>query len=152
MLLSLPISLASGAGQKSNGSTVIADDLPTGSAGSVGLTGGIAEIDGSLGQIGAAELSAGGPVIEAGYFSFLQANWYLGWNSAESINTRGVSWGDFDNDGDIDFAEGTWNNPNRIYSNNGDGTFVSIWNDSETNRIYRNKGGGIDSQYGVGRF
>lgn len=42
-------------------------------------------------------------------------------------NSDCSAWGDYDNDGDIDAFIATWvNQPNRLYRNNGDGTFVRI--------------------------
>ncbi|MCK4345114.1 MAG: VCBS repeat-containing protein [Bacteroidales bacterium] len=40
----------------------------------------------------------------------------------------GSSWGDYDNDGDLDLFVGNWGN-NSLYQNNGDGTFRKITND-----------------------
>ena len=41
----------------------------------------------------------------------------------------GSNWGDYDNDGDLDvFIAFTGNTPDRLYQNNGDGTFMSITN------------------------
>ncbi|MBI5209460.1 MAG: hypothetical protein HY927_05735 [Elusimicrobia bacterium] len=58
------------AGSKSSGATVVEDDLTTGSAGSVGLTGGSYEVSGSLGQV-ATEVSQNGAVeAAAGYFAY----------------------------------------------------------------------------------
>ena len=50
---------------------------------------------------------------------------YAGWNSAETEDTYSVSWGDYDNDGDLDMAVGN-SGPSRIYRNNGNNTFTSI--------------------------
>ncbi len=61
------------AGQKSNGSTVIVDDLTTGAAGSVGLSGGGVTVDVSLGQVGTLGMQelVSKTTAEAGYFSAL---------------------------------------------------------------------------------
>ncbi len=83
----------------------------------------------------------------------------------------GVGWADFDNDGDVDLYVARYNAPNRLYRNNGDGTFTDVgassgtddagrgfavpWgdydndgdldlylaNDGTPNRLYRNDGG-----------
>ena len=39
---------------------------------------------------------------------------------------RGMSWGDFDNDGDPDLYLSNQGQPNRLYRNNGDGTFTDV--------------------------
>ncbi|MFC1679788.1 FG-GAP repeat domain-containing protein [Elusimicrobiota bacterium] len=96
-------------------------------------------------------------------------SWSSVWNSQEAEDTRGLSWGDFDNDGDLDMAAGTYNMDNRVYRNNGAGTFALVWNsgegepsynilwgdydndgdldmavgnDGDTNRVYRSEGNG----------
>ncbi|MFC1679175.1 FG-GAP-like repeat-containing protein, partial [Elusimicrobiota bacterium] len=96
------------------------------------------------------------------------------WSSVESEETLSLDWGDYDNDGDLDLAVGNGvglSGTNRIYENNGDATFVSVWNSQDeeyswsiswgdydldgdldvavgnsfvggvTNRVYRNDGG-----------
>lgn len=40
--------------------------------------------------------------------------------------TKAVTWGDYDNDGDPDLYVSTNNSPNRLYRNNGDGTFTDV--------------------------
>ena len=45
-------------------------------------------------------------------------------------NSVGSSWGDYDNDGDLDlYVSNTIGIPNFLYRNNGDGTFLSIQDD-----------------------
>lgn len=39
---------------------------------------------------------------------------------------RGVSWGDYDNDGDQDLYLSNFNQPNRLYRNDGNGTFTDV--------------------------
>jgi len=41
-------------------------------------------------------------------------------------NTKGVAWGDYDNDGDEDLYVSNLGQPNRLYRNNGDGTFTDV--------------------------
>ena len=40
--------------------------------------------------------------------------------------TRGVAWGDYDGDGDVDLYLGTYGAANVLYRNNGDGTFTDV--------------------------
>ena len=39
---------------------------------------------------------------------------------------KGVAWGDYDDDGDPDLYVSNMNGPNRLYRNNGDGTFTDV--------------------------
>jgi hypothetical protein len=39
---------------------------------------------------------------------------------------KGVAWGDYDDDGDLDLYVSNMNGPNRLYRNRGDGTFVDV--------------------------
>lgn len=41
-------------------------------------------------------------------------------------DTRGIAWGDYDNDGDPDLYVSNWGFPNRLYRNNGDNTFTDV--------------------------
>ncbi len=44
---------------------------------------------------------------------------------ADGMSSRGVAWGDYDNDGHIDlFVANALAGPNRLYHSNGDGTFT----------------------------
>ncbi|MBI4678806.1 MAG: hypothetical protein HY748_14605, partial [Elusimicrobia bacterium] len=58
------------AGSKINGATEIEDDLTTGSAGGVGLTGGTYDVSGSLGQVATMETQNGATELAGGYFAF----------------------------------------------------------------------------------
>ena len=39
---------------------------------------------------------------------------------------RGVAWGDYDDDGHPDLYISNMGQPNRLYRNNGDGTFTDV--------------------------
>jgi hypothetical protein len=39
---------------------------------------------------------------------------------------KGVAWGDYDDDGDLDLYVSNMNGPNRLYRNNGNGTFADV--------------------------
>ncbi len=39
---------------------------------------------------------------------------------------KGVAWGDYDDDGDVDLYVSNMNGPNRLYRNNGNGTFTDV--------------------------
>ncbi|MFC1679787.1 FG-GAP repeat domain-containing protein, partial [Elusimicrobiota bacterium] len=56
------------------------------------------------------------------------AFWYSVWNSVEEDQTKSLVWADFDCDGDLDLAAANDNSgTNRVYRNNGDGTFAQTW-------------------------
>ena len=48
------------------------------------------------------------------------------WFDDISDHTYSVAWGDIDGDGDLDLATGNWNEINRIYTNDGEGTFTEL--------------------------
>jgi hypothetical protein len=58
---------------------------------------------------------------------------YPEWTSSDTDFTDVIVWGDYDNDGFLDFAAGSglWdpytNQYDKIYHNNGDGTFTLVW-------------------------
>ncbi|MGH7495546.1 MAG: FG-GAP-like repeat-containing protein [bacterium] len=55
--------------------------------------------------------------------------------------SRGASWGDYDNDGDLDlFVTNDLNQNNRLYSNQGNGTFTSVTGDIVANDGGNSKG------------
>ena len=93
------------------------------------------------------------------------------WTSTETENSGSVAWGDYDGDGDADVLAGNYSaQVNRLYRNDGGGTFTSVWSSTETdetngvnwgdydndgdldqlvtnwgqaNRVYRNDGGDV---------
>ena len=97
---------------------------------------------------------------------------------ADAGPARGVSWGDYDNDGDLDLYVTNRNSANQLYRNNGNGTFAEIgaaagvddtghgvgmtWGDYDNdghldlyvanfgsaNRLYRNNGDGTFTDVG----
>lgn len=56
------------AGSKSSGNITIVDDLTTGSAGSVNLSGGAFQVSGSFGQLGTTRASGGASTVDIGFF------------------------------------------------------------------------------------
>ncbi|MFC1679569.1 FG-GAP-like repeat-containing protein, partial [Elusimicrobiota bacterium] len=113
---------------------------------------------------------AGNEDVDISTFYYTGGSWSSVWNSLETESTAGASWGDYDGDGDLDLVVANASSQaNRVYRNNGDGTFVSAWNSveaedtgtvswgdfdgdgdldlavgnySQTNRVYRNNGDG----------
>ncbi|MBI4349699.1 MAG: hypothetical protein HY553_22880 [Elusimicrobia bacterium] len=59
------------AGPKSGGGITVTDDLPAGSTGGAGMSGGTVTAEGGLGQIGASTAAAAGIDVESGFFSKL---------------------------------------------------------------------------------
>ena len=52
------------------------------------------------------------------------------WHSIEHDLSRGVAWGDWDNDGDLDLAVANEGDPNRVYENTGS-TLQLAWSSRE---------------------
>jgi len=56
---------------------------------------------------------------------------YVVWNSTETEDNWNAFWGDFNGDGLLDFVVSRWSTnlgyKNRLYKNNGDGTFTVVW-------------------------
>ena len=48
-------------------------------------------------------------------------------------SARGMAWGDFDNDGDLDLYLSNWASANRLYQNNGSGAFTEIGSSAGVN-------------------
>src|SRR5262245_50159219 len=57
----------------------------------------------------------------------------LGASTAESDPTFSVAWGDYDRDGDLDLAVGNYDQPDRLYRNDG-GALIPIWAAPEITR------------------
>ena len=61
------------------------------------------------------------------------------WTSADTDNTTTVAWGDWDGDGDLDLAVGAYNDPNRVYENDGLGhasSLVPVWTSADTDDTF----------------
>ncbi|OGS26936.1 MAG: hypothetical protein A2339_04820 [Elusimicrobia bacterium RIFOXYB12_FULL_50_12] len=61
---------------------------------------------------------------------------YLLWNTEAIKNTESIVWGDYDNDGDLDFAVGNWGQPKQVYRNDSNATFPLVWSSAESEQIY----------------
>jgi len=77
---------------------------------------------------------------EEGFFTKMtQAD--VGEIVTDAKNSIGSSWGDFDNDGDLDlFVANDDNQENLLYSNNGDGTFEKFSDDDISNDFHASYG------------
>ncbi|MFC1679756.1 FG-GAP-like repeat-containing protein, partial [Elusimicrobiota bacterium] len=73
------------------------------------------------------------------------ANFVSVWNSVETERTRGIAWGDYDNDGYLDMATTGDPETNRVYRNKGDDTFEKVWNSAETEASKRLAWGDLDN-------
>jgi hypothetical protein len=59
------------------------------------------------------------------------------WISSISEDNKSVAWGDYDNDGYLDLAVGIGTGQsNRVYHNNGNGTFTSVWLSQYSEQTY----------------
>ncbi|PKN00279.1 MAG: hypothetical protein CVU78_01970 [Elusimicrobia bacterium HGW-Elusimicrobia-2] len=121
-------------------------------------------------QIGAMSLD-GDVIVYSATVSTMTADaesFVASWSSPEMELTMDTAWGDYDNDGDLDQLVGNAVGVNRIYRNEGDGTFTMAWSSPESedtlsvawgdydndgdldqlagndgsNRVYRNNGDG----------
>src|SRR3989339_760109 len=57
---------------------------------------------------------------------------YIVWSSDVTDATCGIALGDYDGDGDLDQLIGNQSEVNRVYRNEGDGTFTIAWSSEET--------------------
>ncbi|MDP6941355.1 MAG: CRTAC1 family protein [Planctomycetota bacterium] len=62
-------------------------------------------------------------------------------------HSRGVNWGDFDNDGDLDLAVSNYRFENRLFRNNGDETFTNVAEENGFNSV-----GGTEKSFGTWFF
>ncbi len=75
----------------------------------------------------------------------LESEFYKSWTSDNLDNTRVVIFGDYDNDGDLDFFEGNIGEANKIYRNDGNNIFTPIWISSEVEGTYSAAFGDYDN-------
>jgi alpha-tubulin suppressor-like RCC1 family protein len=67
------------------------------------------------------------------------------WASVSNLDTRSVSWGDVDNDGDLDLAVGNLGNQNEIYLNTGTGLATTpTWTSTNSLQTYSIAWGDVD--------
>ncbi len=57
---------------------------------------------------------------------------FSGWDT-QSVNTNAISVADLDNDGDLDYMAGNYNEPNNVYLNNGTGHFTLSSSSAQSN-------------------
>ena len=62
------------------------------------------------------------------------------WTSAESDDTLSLDWGDYDGDGDLDLAVANYDQPNRVYANDGSGVLTASWISAVTSSARRGSG------------
>jgi len=84
--------VAYSAGQKTGGDYVITDDLTTGSAGSVRLTGTGFELDGTLGQVAASTADVAGLNVESGYISKMSTVPLTAVFTGVNVSSLSVDW------------------------------------------------------------
>ncbi|MCS5537853.1 MAG: FG-GAP-like repeat-containing protein, partial [Candidatus Poseidoniaceae archaeon] len=67
------------------------------------------------------------------------------WASDSNLDTRSVSWGDIDNDGDLDLAVGNFGDQNEIYLNTGSGLATTpTWTSTNSLQTYSLAWGDVD--------
>ncbi|MCD6399822.1 VCBS repeat-containing protein, partial [candidate division WOR-3 bacterium] len=64
--------------------------------------------------------------------SAVSGSFYFFTSLSNVEDTLSLVCGDIDNDGDLDIVAGNDSQPNRVYKNNGDGTFISAWTSAES--------------------
>ena len=64
--------------------------------------------------------------ISNGATSYM-GGWVVSWQSAETNDNNRLSWGDYDNDGNLDVMVGNSQTAPRLYQNGGTGTFTLAW-------------------------
>ncbi|HWN80554.1 MAG TPA: VCBS repeat-containing protein, partial [Candidatus Udaeobacter sp.] len=60
--------------------------------------------------------------------------------TGDTTDDVGVAWGDYDSDGDLDLYLSKDNSPNKLYRNNGNGTFTNVTAQAGINRPARGWG------------
>ena len=66
------------------------------------------------------------------------------WTSSETDSNTGMSWGDWDGDGDLDLAVCSSSEPSRVYENTGSSNFTLAWTESLSEESYGCEWGDAD--------